>query len=163
MLDAPSPCVVGVLSDSHGSLDPRVHRVFESGVAHIIHAGDVGTPMILAELETIAPVTAVFGNTDGPGIADVLSWFETPMLCGRRLLVVHEPGHLRRIDAPPDVSVVITGHTHRPAVGLVDGVLHVNPGSVFRPRGPEGRTVALIDLSATVPRARIITLDSLVV
>ncbi|MDP2401942.1 MAG: YfcE family phosphodiesterase, partial [Actinomycetota bacterium] len=134
--------------------------VFEGTVAHIIHAGDVGAPSVLDELETIAPVTAVFGNTDGRSIVDVLEWWATPLVCGRRLLVVHEPRHLRQIVMPPDTHVVVTGHTHRPEIDYLSGVLHVNPGSTFQPRGPEGRTVALIDLSHPEPRARIVSLDS---
>ena len=55
---------LGVIADTHGLLRPEVFEVF-AGVDHIIHAGDIGPLDILTELEAIAPVTAVFGNTDG--------------------------------------------------------------------------------------------------
>ena len=55
---------LGVIADTHGMLRPEVFDVFKE-VDHIIHAGDVGPLDIITELEAIAPVTAVFGNTDG--------------------------------------------------------------------------------------------------
>ena len=55
---------LGVIADTHGLLRPEVFEVF-AGVDHILHAGDIGPLDILTELEAIAPVTAVFGNTDG--------------------------------------------------------------------------------------------------
>ena len=55
---------IGVISDTHGFLDPRVEKIF-AGVSHILHAGDIGYASIILELQFIAPVTAVLGNTDG--------------------------------------------------------------------------------------------------
>ena len=60
---APGETRIGVISDNHGYLDPAVLEHF-AGVAHIIHAGDIVDPEILAALETVAPVTAVAGNMD---------------------------------------------------------------------------------------------------
>src|SRR5208337_2195517 len=56
---------IGVLSDTHNFLDPKIPELF-AGVSHILHAGDIGLPWILTELEAVAPVTAVAGNTDDP-------------------------------------------------------------------------------------------------
>ena len=53
---------IGVISDTHNYLDPKVHKLFE-GVEHILHAGDIGLPSILLELQEIAPVTAVSGRS----------------------------------------------------------------------------------------------------
>src|SRR5216110_2710106 len=52
-----------IISDTHGFLDPKVPELF-AGVERILHAGDVGPHSLLLELEAIAPVTAVLGNTD---------------------------------------------------------------------------------------------------
>jgi predicted phosphodiesterase len=46
-----------VISDTHGYLDPVVLERF-AGVAHIIHAGDIVDPEIVAALEGVAPVTS---------------------------------------------------------------------------------------------------------
>ncbi|HAV64105.1 MAG TPA: YfcE family phosphodiesterase, partial [Verrucomicrobiales bacterium] len=54
---------IGVISDTHGYLDPKIPALFQ-GVEHILHAGDIGYASIILELEQIAPVTAVLGNTD---------------------------------------------------------------------------------------------------
>ena len=59
---------IGVISDTHGYLDPAVVKLF-GGVTHIIHAGDVGDAAILATLEAIAPVTAVSGNVESDDLA----------------------------------------------------------------------------------------------
>src|SRR5262245_36659364 len=56
---------LGVISDTHGLLDPKIPGVFE-GVDLILHGGDIGPAAILHQLEAIAPVTAVLGNTDAP-------------------------------------------------------------------------------------------------
>ena len=54
---------IGVISDTHDHLDPRIAGFFH-GVDHILHAGDIGLPWIILQLEEIAPVTAVLGNND---------------------------------------------------------------------------------------------------
>ena len=55
--------LVGVISDTHGLLRPEAVEALR-GVAHILHAGDVGGPEVLEELRKLAPVTAVRGNVD---------------------------------------------------------------------------------------------------
>jgi uncharacterized protein len=55
---------LGVISDTHGQLRPEVFDVFK-GVDHILHGGDVGGGDLLVQLQALAPVTAVYGNTDG--------------------------------------------------------------------------------------------------
>ncbi|PYO39979.1 MAG: hypothetical protein DMD29_07110 [Gemmatimonadetes bacterium] len=55
---------LGVISDTHGLLRPEIFDIFKA-VDHILHGGDVGKWAILKDLEALAPVTAVYGNTDG--------------------------------------------------------------------------------------------------
>ena len=54
---------LGLISDTHGFLDSKLTRIFR-GVDHILHAGDIGPDYLIAQLESIAPVTAVLGNND---------------------------------------------------------------------------------------------------
>ena len=54
---------IGVVSDTHGYLDPQVLAEF-AGVDHIIHAGDIMDAATLEALSAVAPVTAVAGNMD---------------------------------------------------------------------------------------------------
>ena len=87
---------IGILSDTHGYLNNRVHALL-NGVDEIIHAGDIGNDDILIELETIAPVTAVRGNMDRSGrIATYRDWLSTSF-DGSRFFVVHDLGAPERI------------------------------------------------------------------
>jgi len=65
-MSTPEGVKIGVISDTHNFFDPKIPGLF-NGVEHILHAGDIGLPRILLDLEAIAPVTAVSGNTDDPG------------------------------------------------------------------------------------------------
>jgi hypothetical protein len=151
------PFLVGVLSDSHGELHPEIAAAF-AGVDHIVHAGDVGSESVLLELQGIAPVTVVRGNTDPPFLGVALLDRATPVLGGIRFAVVHEPVVLNGWTLPSDTVVVVTGHTHRPAVERETGVLYVNPGSASYPRGHEGRTIAIVEVTGDGVEARIVPL-----
>lgn len=138
---------VGLISDTHGYLDPQVRAHF-AGVDHIIHAGDVGWPSLLLELEDLAPVTAVRGNTD-----DHPHWPETAtvILDGRVLLAHHivDPRRLtpelRRRLARARPHVVVFGHTHRTFCETIDGVMFVNPGSAGQGRAGRPRSLAHLE------------------
>src|SRR5207244_12911147 len=75
---------IGVISDTHNFLDPKIPKLF-AGVEHILHGGDIGLPWVILELEAIAPVTAVLGNTDDGR----LQFKETEIveLAGRKFMV----------------------------------------------------------------------------
>src|SRR5205085_425347 len=81
--------LVGLISDTHGLLRPSVHDAL-AGVELILHAGDVGGSEILQELALIAPVEAVFGNTDASW-EPLLSHRIERTFDGVRVLVTH--GH----------------------------------------------------------------------
>ncbi|TVP76665.1 MAG: metallophosphoesterase [Gemmatimonadales bacterium] len=139
---------VGIVSDTHGLLRPELFHLLE-GVDHILHAGDVGRPDILTELETLAPVTAVRGNTDGLDIHAVAPESARTELAGRTVVVVH--GHLTGtspaalVDHAPDADVIVFGHTHRPEVLEHQGVLLLNPGSCGPRRFTQPVSLALAD------------------
>jgi uncharacterized protein len=54
---------IGAISDTHGLLRPQALAAL-AGCDPIIHAGDVGSPDVLARLGALAPVHAVRGNVD---------------------------------------------------------------------------------------------------
>ncbi len=148
---------VGLISDTHGFLDPRVHTLFEQ-VDAIAHAGDVGSEEILYELQAIAPVTAVAGNMDHPYPTWPLPDFATLEVGGVRIDVVHKRADWDRSRADA-ADVLVTGHTHEPSVKRRGSLLEVNPGSASRPRNGEGRrTVALLDIEDGIPSVRLVTL-----
>jgi uncharacterized protein len=127
-MKAPGSLRIGVISDTHNLLRPGA-KDFLRGSDFIIHAGDICKPELLAELRALAPVTAVRGNNDQGDWARALP--ETEMVAAGRITiyVVHD---LADMDIDPEVAgvqVVVSGHSHRPAIQQKGGVLFVNPGS----------------------------------
>jgi putative phosphoesterase len=110
---------------------PGVHTAL-SGVELIFHAGDVGGPEVLDELGLIAPVAAVFGNTDPPGVPG-LEQEIVASVDGVSLHVSH--GHELGAPRPEALlaqypqDVLVYGHTHRQLVFRQGGRVVVNPGA----------------------------------
>ena len=97
---------LGVISDTHGLLRPEVFDVFRE-VDHILHGGDVGPPEILLELGALAPVTAVYGNTDGWDIRSQLPQVATVELDGFEIVVTH--GDQFGVPTPDKVQAAFPG------------------------------------------------------
>jgi hypothetical protein len=145
---------IGVISDTHGFLDPRVEKIF-TGVDHILHAGDIGYAAIILELQFIAPVTAVLGNCDGD-IGFRLT--ETLEVAHKKFLVHHivSPRELsetvtaRITREKPDV--VVFGHTHKKFAETVNGMFFFNPGYAGKPKFGAERSVAILHVEAKTIR-----------
>lgn len=148
---------IGVISDTHGLLRPEAVAALR-GSDHILHAGDVGAPAVLAELATLAPVTAVRGNNDLGPWAEVLAEHETVEIGGIAIHVVHDLADLRRRGAPAGCRVVVSGHSHRPAVVERDGILYVNPGSAGPRRFRLPIALAELEVAPGGVRARVVEL-----
>lgn len=129
---------IGILSDTHGYFHPALVDDL-TDVDRILHAGDVGDLGILDGLEAVAPVTAVWGNIDGPDIRRRLAEHERFTIDGVDVWMTHiagRPGRWQagmggKLDAdPPDV--LVCGHSHILRVERVEalgGMLYVNPGA----------------------------------
>ena len=151
---------LGLISDTHGHVPHSVHEAL-AGVDYILHAGDVGPMDIITELEAIAPVRAVLGNTDY-GIA--LPESRVEKFWGERILI----HHMVDVDYPSQIvrellksetpDIVVFGHTHVPFDGHRDGIRYINPGSASRPRGGSPPSVAILDYSDETPLVRTIAL-----
>ena len=137
---------IGVISDTHGYLDPQIPKLF-AGVDHILHGGDIGQPWLILELEQIAPVTVVLGNTDTD-----LNFNETEVVqLGDRKFLVH---HIVDVRAPSETirqrilrenpDVVVFGHTHKPFNQMVGKTLYFNPGYAGKQRFNLKRSVAIL-------------------
>ena len=120
--------LIGVISDTHGLLRPEAVAALR-GAEHIIHAGDVGAPDVLAALAEIAPVTAVRGNNDKGAWAARIPGTAVFEAEGLSIYVLHD---LKELDLDPAAGgfrAVIAGHSHHPAQEERGGVLFFNPGS----------------------------------
>jgi len=155
---------IGVISDTHGTLRPEVLDVFHD-VAHILHAGDIGNEDVLTALEALAPVTAVYGNTDGVELRQRCPDVATVELEGLIAVVTHgdrfgspEPQGL--VAAFPDAEIIVYGHTHQAVLELVDRTVTVmNPGAAGPARFGVPPTVGIMEFEAGLPpRARIVPL-----
>jgi len=148
---------VGLISDTHGLLRPEALRALR-GCAFILHAGDVGSAEILGELGRLATVFAVRGNVDRDVLASRLRKAETVEIGGMLWHVRHD---LEGLDLDPvaaGIRVVVTGHTHRPAVEARGGILYVNPGSAGPGRHGLPVSLALAEVDGGVVAARVFKL-----
>ncbi|MDH5588763.1 MAG: metallophosphatase family protein [Gemmatimonadota bacterium] len=149
---------IGVISDTHGLLRQEALDAL-AGSDLILHAGDVGDARILDMLGRIAPVHAVYGNTDwgdlrshlpGTTVVDLGRPDGTPsgdaVPVGPLAYVTHDLDDLDLDPAAAGLSLVVTGHTHRAHAETRDGVLYLNPGSAGPIRGKLPVTVARLAL-----------------
>jgi len=151
---------IGVISDTHGWLDPRVNTIF-AGVDHILHAGDIGYASIILELELIAPVTAVLGNTDhdiGYRVTEIVE------LAQKKILVHHIVNPwawsetVQQRIAKDHPAVVVFGHTHKRFAETVNGILFFNPGYAGKPKHGTERSVAILHLDGPELRSEFVLL-----
>jgi putative phosphoesterase len=123
--------VIGLISDTHGLVRAQVHEAL-AGVELILHAGDVGGDDVLDELALIAPVHAVYGNTDVPGDPRLAREIARE-IGGLTIHVSH--GHELGSPTPEKLlqhyagDVLVYGHTHKALVTRAGGRLVVNPGA----------------------------------
>ena len=153
---------IGVISDTHDFLDPRVLELFK-GVDHILHAGDVGMQIIVFDLEQIAPTTAVLGNTD---LGNPLKLTEVVTLGELKFLVQHivnpyaPDDKLRAKLARTRPDVVVYGNTHKAFNEVIGGVRYFNPGYSGKPKYNTERSVAILTCSGKDVWPEFIPLES---
>jgi uncharacterized protein len=123
--------LVGLVSDTHGLIRPELLEAL-AGVELILHAGDVGGTSVLRELGRIAPVHAVYGNTDPPGDPELKATLAIE-LEGVSIHVSH--GHelgsptVEKLRGRYRADVIVFGHTHKPLVERFGTQWVVNPGA----------------------------------
>jgi putative phosphoesterase len=148
---------VGLISDTHGLLRPEA-RAFAGGCDYIIHGGDIGSSAILDELSALAPLIAVKGNNDRQAWAARLPQSEMIRVGGVFIYVIHD---LAQIDIEPHAAgahVVVSGHSHKPRIEFLDGILYINPGSCGPRRFNLPLSVGEIRVEGTKVRARTVEL-----
>lgn len=152
---------LGLISDTHGFLDPKLTRLFR-GVDHILHAGDIGSDYIIAQLEAIAPVTAVLGNNDDSPcfpLTKVVALGEVKFLIHHIVSPRTLPPKLKERIAREKPDVVVFGHSHKQFCERIDGVLFVNPGYAGKPRFNLERSAALMQLNGKDTQVKFLRLQ----
>lgn len=152
---------IGVIADTHiplkaKSLPGEVLQAFRD-VDHIIHAGDIASLEVLETLSRFAPVTAVSGNVDPPGIQESLGTKKIITLEGYRIGITHGHGKTGRTQdravkcfADEQVDCIIFGHSHIPFCHHVNDVLLFNPGSPTDKRRNEFFSYGILELGAVI-------------
>ena len=157
-----SPLAV-VVADTHiprraASL-PRGLTPYLERADLVLHAGDLMDPVLLGELTAYAPVEAVRGNLDPPGLPETLEFG----FGGVRVAMIHDSGPKRGRRARmgrrfPDARVVVFGHSHIPLLEDEDGLMLLNPGSPTDRRRQPRHTFALLRAEEGEVRAEILPL-----
>ena len=152
---------IGLISDTHGLLRPQVFEAFR-GVDRILHAGDLGDADILVALETVAPVDAVFGNTDDHALRTSLPAERELTFEGHRIVLAHgdvigspTPDGLRR--HWPNADIIVYGHTHVQSIDRA-GAITINPGAAGPARFRLKPSVAILTLEEGVADVKLIEL-----
>ncbi|HVE70856.1 MAG TPA: metallophosphoesterase family protein [Thermoanaerobaculia bacterium] len=152
---------IGIISDTHGVVHPRLPDAF-ARVDHLIHAGDVGGAHVLRELERLAPVTYVDGNNDD-GTGEDIKRFT---IDGLRILLTHilpRPGKpamrvLESLREQP-ADLVVFGHSHLPHHEVVNGMTWFNPASAGPRRFNYPTSVGVIEKNGSDWKAMHVALD----
>jgi len=161
MPNSPDTILVGLISDTHGLVRASVHEALK-GVSLILHAGDVGGAGILDELRMIAPVHAVYGNTDPVGDPNLGQEIVIPL---GNLEVHVSHGHELGSPTPENLlssypqDVIVYGHTHRQNVTRADGRLVVNPGAAGPRRFNLSPSVAILTVKGDRAEVEIVPID----
>jgi hypothetical protein len=150
---------IGIISDTHGLLRPEACARL-AGVDHIIHAGDIGGPEVIAGLAEIAPTTAIRGNIDVGPWARGYPHTVRLTLGGRSIHVLHNLNDLDLDPAATGIDVVVSGHSHRPKIETVGGVLFLNPGSAGPRRFILPIALATLELADDTLRPRLHQLNT---
>ena len=131
---------IGLLSDTHGYLDPNLLEHF-ADCDELWHAGDIGDRAVLDTLREWGPTRAVYGNIDGTELRRELPldlFFEVE---GLRIFMTHIGGYpgrytkrVRELLDDRRPGVYICGHSHilKVVPDRKRGLLHLNPGACGR-------------------------------
>ncbi len=129
---------IGLLSDTHSHLDPKVFDYFKN-CDEVWHAGDIGEKSVADQLEKFKPLRAVYGNIDDKEMQlrfaeDV--WFECE---GLSIWMTHIGGappnynpRIKKILQSKIPNIFICGHSHILRIKKDEryqNMLYLNPGA----------------------------------
>lgn len=128
---------IGLLSDTHGWVNPRIYEFF-AGCDEIWHAGDFGSIDVADELSRFRPLRGVYGNIDDCVVRSQYKRFEVFTTEGFKVLLTHIGGYpdhytaeTKALLAEVKPTLFVCGHSHILKV-ISDrklNLLHLNPGA----------------------------------
>lgn len=145
---------IGILSDTHGYWDDK-YLVHFADCDEIWHAGDIGSEIIIEQLQQHCPVRAVHGNIDGGIVRKRFKETELFTIEGCKVLMKHIGGYPGRYDASirntlyaEKPNLFVAGHSHILKVLFDDklGCLHINPGAAGSQGWQQVRTLVKITI-----------------
>lgn len=129
---------IGLLSDTHGFLDPKIKSYFAE-VDEIWHAGDIGSIEVLDELKAFKTTRAVWGNIDNKEIRQDTDEFLRFQIEGVSILMTHIGGKPEKYSKPAfdelekngAPTLFVCGHSHITLVKMEQRykMLWMNPGA----------------------------------
>lgn len=149
---------MGVLSDTHGYLNPIIPSVFKD-VHRIVHTGDIESPAILTTLARIAPLNPVRGNMDIGKWAAAIPSEDMITEGNATIYALHDLSRLSLDPEAAGINVILSGHTHQPEACWQGGLLYLNSGSASLPRYGHAPSVAIVEIEGSHIRHRFITLE----
>ena len=126
-----------LLSDTHGYLDPKVHK-YINGVDEVWHAGDIGTTSVTDEISKLKTLKGVYGNIDGHELRNQFPEHQIFICQGVKVLITHIGGYPGRYNArvkklinKEKPELYVCGHSHilKVMYDSKNKLLHMNPGA----------------------------------
>ncbi len=145
---------IGILSDTHGYLDPAVFDFFKD-CDELWHAGDFGSGVV-SSLQSFKPLRAVFGNIDG---AEIRNYYPRELYfnCeGFKVFIVHvggypprfEPGIMNKLKMEKP-QIFVCGHSHILKIMRAkefENMLCINPGAAGKSGFHKTRTIVRLKI-----------------
>ncbi len=152
---------IGLISDTHSHLDPKVFEYFKN-VDEIWHAGDIGTLSLLEELEAFKPTVAVFGNIDGHEIRSASPEDQIFEREGVNVLMTHIAAkpprynpRVKKLITEHKPNILVCGHSHILKVqpDPANNLLFINPGAAGIHGFHQVKTLLRFDLEQGKPKS----------
>ncbi len=151
---------IGLLSDTHGFLDPALFTYF-ADCDEIWHAGDIGPFSLLEQFESFKPLRAVWGNIDGPKIRSTLPCDLHWHCEGLPIYMTHigNAPHVKSEIAIHHPGLFISGHSHILKITRQpeNHLILLNPGAAGHVGWHKERTV----LRFTITEAKLSNLEAI--
>ena len=126
-----------LLSDTHGHLDPKIHK-YINGVDEVWHAGDIGSTAVANEISKLKTLKGVYGNIDGHELRSQFPENQIFSCQGVKVLITHIGGYpgrynsrVKKLIDEEKPQLYICGHSHILKVmkDRKNKLLHMNPGA----------------------------------